>query len=89
LKTGSVADLVATLAEQFETSVVPGEFFESPEHFRIGFCGKTELVRDGLAHSTLPVRRERRKKWVPFYIARNRQPSSIMHCFGKETTTTL
>jgi aspartate/methionine/tyrosine aminotransferase len=49
LKTGSAAHLVTTLAEQFETSVVPGEFFESPEHFRIGFCGETETVRDGLA----------------------------------------
>jgi aspartate/methionine/tyrosine aminotransferase len=36
------------LREQFETSVVPGEFFEQPQHFRIGFCGNTETVRGGL-----------------------------------------
>jgi len=29
--------------------VVPGRFFEMPEHFRIGVGGKTEDVREGLA----------------------------------------
>ncbi|MGB6387641.1 MAG: aminotransferase class I/II-fold pyridoxal phosphate-dependent enzyme [Terriglobales bacterium] len=48
LKTGSADDFVALLREQFETSVVPGEFFEQPQHFRIGFCGATEMVRGGL-----------------------------------------
>jgi aspartate/methionine/tyrosine aminotransferase len=48
VKTGSAADFVAFLREQFETSVVPGEFFERPQHIRIGFCGETELVRGGL-----------------------------------------
>jgi aspartate/methionine/tyrosine aminotransferase len=47
LRTGSASDFVATLREQFETSVVPGEFFEQPQHFRIGFCGATETVRGG------------------------------------------
>ena len=36
------------LREKFETSVVPGEFFEQPQHFRIGFGGTTETVRGGL-----------------------------------------
>jgi aspartate/methionine/tyrosine aminotransferase len=48
LKTGNVSAFVAMAREQFETSVVPGEFFEAPAHFRIGFCGKTETVRGGL-----------------------------------------
>src|SRR5580698_3990423 len=48
LKTGSADDFVALLREQFETSVVPGDFFERPQHFRIGFCGATETVRVGL-----------------------------------------
>jgi hypothetical protein len=39
---------VATLRDQFETSVVPGDFFEAPAHFRIGFCGGTDTVRGGL-----------------------------------------
>jgi len=45
---GSTAQLVKTLRDPFDTSVVPGEFFERPEHFRIGFCGATETVRGGL-----------------------------------------
>jgi len=45
---GSTAQLVSTLRDAFGTSVVPGEFFERPEHFRIGICGATETVRGGL-----------------------------------------
>src|SRR5271156_3212274 len=37
------------LREKYETSVVPGRFFEMPEHFRVGVGGKTEDVREGLA----------------------------------------
>jgi aspartate/methionine/tyrosine aminotransferase len=48
LKVGNTGDFVALLREQYETSVVPGEFFEQPQHFRIGFCGATETVRGGL-----------------------------------------
>ena len=48
LKEGSVADFVTMLRDRFETSVVPGNFFEQPQHFRIGFCGTTETVSGGL-----------------------------------------
>jgi aspartate/methionine/tyrosine aminotransferase len=48
LKFGRADEFVAMLHEQFETSVVPGEFFEQPQHFRIGFCGASETVRGGL-----------------------------------------
>lgn len=48
LKAGSAAEFVNMLREKFDTSVVPGEFFEEPQHFRIGFCGATEALRDGL-----------------------------------------
>jgi aspartate/methionine/tyrosine aminotransferase len=48
LRLGCTAEFVGILREQFETSVVPGEFFEQPQHFRIGFCGATETVRGGL-----------------------------------------
>jgi aspartate/methionine/tyrosine aminotransferase len=48
LKMGSASDFVTILREQFETSVVPGEFFEQPQHIRIGFSGATETVRAGL-----------------------------------------
>jgi aspartate/methionine/tyrosine aminotransferase len=37
------------LRDKYETSVVPGRFFEMPEHFRIGIGGTTENVREGLA----------------------------------------
>jgi aspartate/methionine/tyrosine aminotransferase len=48
LRVGRAADFVEMLRERFETSVVPGEFFEQPQHFRIGFGGTTEIVRGGL-----------------------------------------
>lgn len=48
LRAGRADKFVTMLREQFETSVVPGEFFEQPQHFRIGFCGETETVRGGL-----------------------------------------
>ena len=34
----------------FETSIVPGRFFEFPDHFRLGFAVKTADVEAGLAH---------------------------------------
>jgi aspartate/methionine/tyrosine aminotransferase len=36
------------LREKYETSVVPGRFFEEPEHFRIGVGGNTDDLREGL-----------------------------------------
>jgi aspartate/methionine/tyrosine aminotransferase len=48
LKVGHAGAFVKMLREQFETSVVPGDFFEQPQHFRVGFCGTAETVRVGL-----------------------------------------
>lgn len=48
MKKGVAAEFVASLQERFQTSVVPGEFFELPEHFRLGFSAATETVRGGL-----------------------------------------
>jgi len=48
LRVGRACDFVKLLREQFDTSVVPGEFFEQPQHFRLGFSGTTETVRGGL-----------------------------------------
>jgi aspartate/methionine/tyrosine aminotransferase len=36
------------LREEYETSVVPGEFFEAPQHFRLGIGGETANLRAGL-----------------------------------------
>jgi aspartate/methionine/tyrosine aminotransferase len=52
LRAGRTSEFVSILREQFETSVVPGEFFEQPRHFRIGFCRDTETVRGGLERLT-------------------------------------
>jgi len=36
------------LREKYETTVVPGAFFEMPRHFRIGIGGETAGLRAGL-----------------------------------------
>jgi aspartate/methionine/tyrosine aminotransferase len=36
------------LREQFETSVVPGRFFEMPQHFRVGVGGDVAMTAEGL-----------------------------------------
>jgi hypothetical protein len=36
------------LREKYETTVVPGRFFEMPQHFRIGIGGETDSLRAGL-----------------------------------------
>jgi aspartate/methionine/tyrosine aminotransferase len=48
LKKGNVDAFVASLREQYETSVVPGRFFEMPDHFRIGMGVNTALFGEGL-----------------------------------------
>ena len=47
---GSNADIfLEQLRAQFETSAVPGRFFEMPDHFRIGMGVNTELFVEGLS----------------------------------------
>ena len=48
LASGKVDALCRLLRENYETSVVPGHFFEMPNHFRIGIGGKTEPLQEGL-----------------------------------------
>jgi aspartate/methionine/tyrosine aminotransferase len=38
------------LLRRFETSIVPGQYFEAPAHFRLGFAVRTEEVGAGLRH---------------------------------------
>jgi len=45
---GNVDRLCALLRERYETSVVPGRFFEMPEHFRVGIAGAPETIAGGL-----------------------------------------
>jgi aspartate/methionine/tyrosine aminotransferase len=36
------------LRDRFETAVVPGRFFEMPQHFRIGLGGDPAMTREAL-----------------------------------------
>ena len=48
LRQGSADQLCHLLRQKYETSVVPGRFFEMPSHFRIGLGGTTENLTEGL-----------------------------------------
>jgi aspartate/methionine/tyrosine aminotransferase len=48
LRKGSVEEFCSLLREKYETSVVPGGFFEMPPHFRVGMGGDTEMTAEGL-----------------------------------------
>jgi aspartate/methionine/tyrosine aminotransferase len=52
LKKGHTDAFVAGLREQYETSVVPGRFFEMPDHFRIGMGVNTAMFGEGLHRLT-------------------------------------
>jgi aspartate/methionine/tyrosine aminotransferase len=46
--TESADQLIGLLREKYETSVVPGRFFQMPAHFRVGLGGNSEEFREGL-----------------------------------------
>ncbi|HEU0275688.1 MAG TPA: aminotransferase class I/II-fold pyridoxal phosphate-dependent enzyme [Candidatus Udaeobacter sp.] len=48
LENGNADDFAERLRTKFETSVVPGRFFEMPDHFRIGMGVNTEMFAEGL-----------------------------------------
>jgi aspartate/methionine/tyrosine aminotransferase len=48
LRRGDAEGFVQTLRDKYETSVVPGRFFDMPDHFRIGIGAETPVVRGGL-----------------------------------------
>ncbi len=45
---GTSAALCELLREKYETTVVPGRFFEMPEHFRVGIAGDSQVLERGL-----------------------------------------
>jgi aspartate/methionine/tyrosine aminotransferase len=45
---GKVEDLYTVLHEKYDTGIVPGRFFESPQHFRVGMCAEPELFKEGV-----------------------------------------
>ena len=48
LKDGNVEDFLERLRTEFDTTVVPGSFFEMPDHFRIGMGVNAEMFAEGL-----------------------------------------
>jgi len=48
VRRGTSEQLCRVLREKYETSVVPGVFFEMPAHFRIGIAVDTEMLEAGL-----------------------------------------
>jgi hypothetical protein len=48
LRNGSVEALDHRLREKYETAIVPGSYFEMPQHFRIGIGGDPEMTRVAL-----------------------------------------
>ena len=55
LKKGSVENLVCLLHELYETSVVPGRFFDTPQHFRVGIGGDSEMTRTAFERLSLAL----------------------------------
>jgi len=48
VRRGTSEELCRVLREKYETSVVPGRFFEMPEHFRIGITCDSDVLSAGL-----------------------------------------
>jgi len=48
LKNGEIEPFLARLRAEYETSAVPGRFFDLPNHFRIGMGVDTAMFREGL-----------------------------------------
>jgi aspartate/methionine/tyrosine aminotransferase len=44
-----VTDFAARLLRERGTAIVPGSFFEAPAHFRLGYGGDTDALREGLS----------------------------------------
>lgn len=45
---GDVDKLVEQLQNEYQTSVIPGRFFEMPDYFRIGIGGEPDIFAEGL-----------------------------------------
>jgi aspartate/methionine/tyrosine aminotransferase len=46
---GHTDAFIQLLREKYETGVVPGRFFEAPDHFRMGIGGPTDQLREALS----------------------------------------
>lgn len=48
LRNGRVEEFDRMLRQKYETAIVPGSYFEMPEHFRIGLGGDPVMTREAL-----------------------------------------
>jgi aspartate/methionine/tyrosine aminotransferase len=48
LKSGDADGFFEVLHNKYETDVVPGRFFEMPDHFRLGIGANTAILKEGL-----------------------------------------
>jgi aspartate/methionine/tyrosine aminotransferase len=48
LRTANTEKLCSLLEEKYDTAVVPGRFFESPQHIRIGLCCEPKMFEAGI-----------------------------------------
>lgn len=62
LRTGNAESFCTRLRENYETSIVPGSFFEMPAHFRIGIGGDTAMVAEGLQRIAAALDAEKKKR---------------------------
>lgn len=54
---GRLDNFCDLLRNEFETTVVPGHFFEAPEHFRLGIGGQTDVLEQGLERISAALNR--------------------------------
>jgi aspartate/methionine/tyrosine aminotransferase len=45
---GTAGAFCELLHKKFETSVVPGRYFERSQHFRVGLCGDPQMTEEGI-----------------------------------------
>ncbi len=57
LRHGDADGFLARLRAEYETSAVPGRFFEMPDHFRLGMGVDAEIFREGLRRIGLALRK--------------------------------
>jgi aspartate/methionine/tyrosine aminotransferase len=56
LLSGNTDAFLERLRAEFDTSAVPGRFFEMPDHFRIGMGANTEMFAEGLKRISRALR---------------------------------
>jgi hypothetical protein len=56
LLNGSLDEFCEVLRSRYETTVVPGRYFEMPDHFRIGIGGDPAMTAEGLERLGLALR---------------------------------